>query len=334
MTNRERVLVALEHRQPDRVPYHVQFTIPARARMAQYYGDPDFEAKLGNCFLVLSCHPKQTWREVGPGLVQDHFGVIWDRTVDQDIGVVSNQAVTPGNVDTYPFPEPDQPALWERIGAAAAAKGDRFALAQLGFSLFERAWALVGMENLLVAMVADPPFVHRLLERILEYNLRAIACACACDIDAMFFGDDWGCQRGLIMGPRPWREFILPRVRQMYQAVKARGKHVFIHSCGKVDELFPDLVAAGLEVFNPFQPEVIDVFAAKRRFGDQLGFYGGISTQRTLPLATPAQTREEVKRLLDEIGRSGGYFAAPAHDLPRDARPENIAAMIEVLQGQ
>jgi len=334
MTNRERVISSLQHRQPDRVPYCIQFTVPARAQMAAYYSDPHFEQKLGNCFTILDCHPREAWCEVAPGVMQDHFGVHWDRTVDKDIGVVCNRAVTPENVATYPFPDPDHPLIWERIGAAAAQPGDTFLVAQLGFSLFERAWALAGMENLLIAMIADPPFTHRLLDRILEYNLRVISRACRCDIDAMLFGDDWGCQRGLIMGPRPWREYLLPRLRQMYGAVKRTGKHVFIHSCGKVDELFPDLIAAGLEVFNPFQPEVIDVYAAKQRFGDRLCFYGGISTQRTLPYATPQQTREQVKRLLEGVGRGGGYFAAPAHSIPGDARPENVAAMIEVLRAQ
>jgi uroporphyrinogen decarboxylase len=78
----------------------------------------------------------------------------------------------------------------------------------------------------------------------------------------------------------------------------------------------------------------MDVFAVKRAYGDRLTFYGGISTQKTLPYGTPAETRAEVRRLLDEIGRDGGYIASPAHAIPADARPENIAAMIEVLQNQ
>ena len=116
--------------------------------------------------------------------------------------------------------------------------------------------------------------------------------------------------------------------------MKSRGKRVFIHSCGKVDELFPELIECGLDVFNPFQPEVIDVYEAKRRYGDRLSFYGGISTQKTLPYGTTSDVKDEVRRLLDSIGKNGGYIASPAHDVPRDAKPENIAAMIETLQSQ
>jgi len=136
------------------------------------------------------------------------------------------------------------------------------------------------------------------------------------------------------MGPQLWREFIQPRIRQMYQRVKAKGKLVSIHSCGKVDAVFPDLIAAGLDIFNPFQPEVMDVFAMKRQYGDRLSFFGGISTQKTLPFGTVRQVKDEVRRLLDEVGKNGGYIAAPAHAIPADAKPENIAAMIDVLNNQ
>ena len=100
------------------------------------------------------------------------------------------------------------------------------------------------------------------------------------------------------------------------------------------DLIFPDLIECGLDVFNPFQPEAIDIFESKKRYGRLLAFYGGISTQRTLPFATVSQTKEEVLRLIDEIGTEGGYIAAPAHSIPADAKPENIAVMIEVLKNQ
>jgi uroporphyrinogen decarboxylase len=334
VNNRERVLAALRHQQPDRVPYDIGFTQVAHARMAEYYGDPDFHAKLGNCLTVLGCEPADGWQEVEPDIWRDEFGVLWDRTVDKDIGTVCNERITPETLNAYRFPDPDDPSRYAAYAETVRNKGDHFVVAGLGFSLYERAWTLLGMENLMMAIVADKRFVHDLLDRILAFNLRVIENACAFDIDAMRFGDDWGMQTGLQMGPRSWREFIKPRIRQMYGLVKSRGKFVFIHSCGKVDGIFPDLIECGVDVFNPFQPEVMDVFAAKRAYGDHLSFYGGISTQKTLPYGTPAEVRDEVRRLLDAIGRDGGYIASPAHSIPADARPENVAAMIEVLQSQ
>ena len=334
MTDRERVLATLEHTQPDKTPYNISFTHKAAAKMAEFYGDDDFQAKLENCLTGLGTAPRDSRQEVAPDVWQDQFGVQWDRSVDKDIGVVCNQVLTPETLDEYEWPDANDPTRYEAYDEIIAANPDGFIVANLGFSLFERAWTMTGMENLLIAMVTDKPFVHALLDRILEFNLRIIEKACAHDVQAMHFGDDWGQQRGLITGPELWREFIKPRIRQMYDAAHAKGKYVSIHSCGKVDELFPDLIECGLNVFNPFQPEVIDVYEAKRTYGDRLSFYGGISTQRLLPYGTVQEVKDEVCRLLEEVGKDGGYIAAPAHAIPGDAKPENIAAMIEVLQEQ
>ena len=335
MNNRERVLTALNHRQPDKVPFDIRFTQKAHAKMAEYYGDPDFDSKLGNCFTWFRPYPNNVrYRLVGPDIWQDEFGVRWNRTIDKDIGVPCNQLVTPQNINEFQWPDPNDPTRYDFIKEAVKKAGDGATLVSLGFALFERAWTLVAMENLLIYMLTDKHFVNLLLDKILEYNLGIIEHACSLDIDIFRLGDDWGHQRGLIMGIDLWREFIKPRIKEMYQLAKSKGKYVMIHCCGKVDELFPHLIECGLDIFNPFQPEVMDVFQMKRLYGERLCFYGGISTQRTLPYGTVAEIKDEVKRLIEVVGENGGYIASPAHDIPADAKAENIAAMIEVLQNQ
>lgn len=333
MNNRERVYAALNHQQPDKVPYDIGFTHKAHAKMVEFYDDPDFDSRLGNCLTLLGLTPLEGWREVEPDIWEDEFGVRWDRSIDKDIGNVCNQCISPQTLDDFKFPDPDDPSRYDGYAAVLENRSDRFIVVNLGFSLYERAWTLYGMENLMMAMILDKAFVHNLLDRILDFNLRLIEHACTYDIDAMMFGDDWGTQKGLQMGPALWREFIKPRISQMYGRVKAQGKFVFIHSCGKVDTLFPELIECGLDVFNPFQPEVMDVFEIKKQYANRLSFFGGISTQTTLPFGSVEQVQNEVRRLLD-MGRGGGYIASPAHAIPADAKPENIAAMIDILQNQ
>jgi uroporphyrinogen decarboxylase len=190
------------------------------------------------------------------------------------------------------------------------------------------------MEEILMAMAAGDPFADELLDGIMAFNEAVLRRALTFDVDGVRFGDDWGQQRGLIMGPVLWRNYIKPRIRKLYAIVRAAGRTVFIHRCGKVDEIMPDLVECGVDVFNPFQPEVMDVTEIKRRYSRDLTFFGGISTQKTLPYGTVTEVRDEVRRLIDTIGRDGGYIAAPAHDIPRDARPENVAALLDVLRNQ
>ncbi|MFH1074187.1 MAG: uroporphyrinogen decarboxylase family protein, partial [Candidatus Firestonebacteria bacterium] len=148
------------------------------------------------------------------------------------------------------------------------------------------------------------------------------------------FGDDWGQQQGLIMGPKHWRKFIKPRIARMYKKVHDSGKKVFIHSCGDVEEIFPDLIEIGVDVFNPFQPEAFDVYKIKNKFGSKLTFFGGMSTQKTLPFGTPNEVKSETLKLIKEIGKDGGYIFSPAHATPKDVPIENIASMLEVLRNQ
>jgi len=136
------------------------------------------------------------------------------------------------------------------------------------------------------------------------------------------------------MGPRLWRRFIKPRMAAMFQKAKEVGKYVMLHSCGNISELFPDLIGKGLDIFNTFQPEVMDVDLIKREYGKDLTFYGGISTQRVLPFASPEEVKAVVREMIRRVGKDGGYIVAPTHAMPRDIPPQNVAAFIEAVQNQ
>lgn len=330
---RERVRLALQHREPDRVPYHFTFTVPARRKLEAFYSTAELEDLLGVHLAVYKARPLQPYPEERPGFWRDEFGVLWNRTVDRDIGVVEEYPLSGRSLVGYIFPDPHDPRRFERLPSFYATSRNRFRIASIGFSLFERAWSLRGIAELLVDMVEAPAWVDELLDAILAFQLEVIADAIRHDFDAVMFGDDWGQQRGLLMGPRLWRRFIKPRVAEMYGAVHRAGKAVFIHCCGKVQELFPELIGVGLDVFNPFQPEVMDLGEIKRQYGRDLSFYGGMSVQRVLPFGTPAKVRDEARRLMETVGRGGGYIIAPSHDMPGDIPVENMVAFIEAVRG-
>jgi uroporphyrinogen decarboxylase len=335
MTRRERVFAALAHQGTGRVPWQVDFTAEARAKAAAHYGNPGFEADIGNHLAnVMYDVYNATHREVRPGFFRDHFAVVWNRTIDKDIGNVEGVLLPEPRLDGYRFPEVDAD-FYRRIYRSFVERNPEvFRFGAIGFSLFERAWTLRGMENLLIDMVENPGFVDELLDRITEYDLGVIRVALEFDIDGVHFGDDWGQQRGTIMGPAAWRRFIKPRLARLYAEVKSAGRRVSQHSCGDVRELFPDLIDIGLDVFNTFQPEIMDPAETKRKYGKNLSFWGGISTQKVLPWKTPAEVRQTVRELCRVVGAGGGYIAAPTHDVPKDVPVENIVAMIETLQEQ
>ena len=219
------------------------------------------------------------------------------------------------------------------MSKAIGSGRDGLRVFNIGFSLYERAWTLRGMGNLMLDFIENPGFVRELMGAIADYNIAQIRKALEYDIDAVHFGDDWGQQCGLQTGLAFWREFIYPQLKRMYGVVKDAGKFVSIHSCGDVDELFDDLIGIGLNCFNPFQPEVMDVEALLKKYRGRLAFYGGLSTQRTLPYGTPQDVRNETRWLL-ELGRQGGYIFAPAHSVQGDVPLENMLAFIETVRRQ
>jgi uroporphyrinogen decarboxylase len=333
-TMRERVWQAIRHIQPDRVPYHVTWTAPAQQKLARHYGVEDLDTAVGNHMAKYRARPPDgpRWLADRPGFWRDEWGVLWNRTVDRDIGVVETYQLPEPSLAGYVLPDPLDPQRYAGLPAFIADNAGRFRHVSMGFSLFERAWSLRGMSNLLVDMIEAPAFVDELFDALLAWNLAVIAETVKYDVDAILFGDDWGQQRGLIFGPRLWRRFVKPRIALMYAATRAAGKAVFIHCCGKVQELFPELIELGLDVFNPFQPDVMDPYAMKRSYGDQLAFYGGMSVQSTLPHGTPQQVRDEARRLMDEVGRGGGFILGPSHDMPGDIPLENMLSLIETLR--
>lgn len=330
MTRREVVRLVLEGKTPPYVPWEFSFTKEAKEKI-DAHGTSGLEDVLRGHFLWLGSRV-DIFTDIGNDAVRDGFGVMWDRSRDKDIGTVQGCVLPEPTLKGYSFPE-ITPRLFEHIPAEIEKQPDQFRVFIIGFSLYERAWTLRGMENLMMDFIEHPGFVHELLTTITDHNIAQVREALKYDIDAVHFGDDWGQQHGLQMGPALWKKFIYPQLKRMYKVARDAGRFVTIHSCGDVDELFDDLIGIGLNCFNPFQPEVMDVEALLKKYRGRLAFFGGLSTQKTLPYGTADDVRAESRRLL-ELGRDGSYIFAPAHAVEGDVPLENLLAFIETAAEQ
>jgi len=332
MTKREVIRTILDGKKPPYVPWSFSFTQEARNRLVQHFKTEDLEPILHNHLLGLG-NDIGFFEELGNNRVRDVFGIVWDRSVDKDIENVENPQLTEPKLAGYEFPDPVSQRFFADISEQIENHSDCFRVFRIGFSLYERAWTLRGMENLMMDFLDHPDFVHELLHAIADYNIAQVKKALEYDIDAVYFGDDWGQQKGLLMGPALWHGFIQPELKRMYNTVKEAGKYVFIHSCGDVDELFDDLISLGLNCFNPFQPEVMDVVSLVSKYRGRLTFHGGLSTQQTLPYGTPQEVKAETRHLI-ELGKEGSYILSPAHAVEGDVPLENILAFVEEALNQ
>lgn len=332
MTPRERIVAAINHEETDYVPYVIPIDPEVVERLNAYYGSDAWRRRIHGFFQGGGV----SWgsEREGKGEWTDAFGVVWQDAPGAGAWHSVRVPLTEPTLAGYEFPAllPDDEL--ERMRAAFSGEHDRYRLVNLGMLFFERAWALRGMENILMDFRLHPEFAHELFERLMQLHLDLLERMAGLPIDAIRFGDDFGGQRGLIMGTPVWREFLKPRLARMYGRAHELGWDVWIHSCGDNSPIIGDLIEIGVDVFNPFQPEAQDIYAMKRDWGDRISFEGGIGTQELLPRSTPAGIRAEIARLCAEIGRGGGFILSPTKPIMPDVPTENAVACVEAILDQ
>jgi len=237
-----------------------------------------------------------------------------------------------GELDGWPWPGPE---LWDFSGIASDLQTHRDR-ATWGRSrgVFEICCLLRGMDQFMIDLALDPGFAAALLDRVADGLLELARQTLAAGGGAYAFyeyNDDIGSQRTLMMSPRMWREFIKPRMASFCTLIHAFGAKVRYHSCGSIRPVIPDLIEIGVDILNPIQPLARDMepVSLKAEFGDHLCFDGGIDTQHLLPAGTPGEVRAEVRRMIDNVGRNGGYILAGSHTLQADVPVANLVALVE-----
>ena len=202
---------------------------------------------------------------------------------------------------------------------------------QAGGTIFESAWYMRGLENLLTDMISNSQIAAYHLDRITEMAISNAEHIGECGADVYISGDDIATQRGMMISPQMWREWLKPRLASIYSAVRSKKPdiHIWYHSDGDCRAVIPDLIEIGVTILNPVQPECMDPVWVKREYGKDIGLWGTIGTQTTMPFGTPAEVRETVKRMIDLCGTGGGLFIAPTHVIEPDVPWENIAALFD-----
>src|SRR4030042_6892593 len=293
MTRKERVIAAMNHQETDIIPYQMDCLSVAERKLKEWFGDVDLNEKIGNHIAVFepSYYSIFKTEDIDKNKFKDAFGAVWELKPNEDIGTVISNPLKEPTLKGYEFPDPEKVMELDGIPFFIERNRDRFIIGAIGFSLYERAWILRGIEPVLIDFLENPLFIEELFDRIIDFNLVITKRLCKFPVDAFHFGDDWGQQHGLIIDPEMWRYFFKKRLKKLYDVVHDAGVPVSIHSCGDITDIIPDLIEIGVNMIMPLQAEALDFNFLKKEYGKYLTFWGGVSTQRPLPFGTPEEVR-------------------------------------------
>ncbi len=255
---------------------------------------------------------------------------------------LKNEKLTPDSIKNHPWPDFKDPIRIEGLKELADdyhAKGFGVVIKDPFAGVFEMAQRICGMDYLLMLMASEPELAGLLFDKMVELKIDFFSTALPVlgdSVDVVGLMDDYGTQESQLISPRMFRNQIKPRQKQVFDCVKEHAPNAkrFFHSCGNVRPLIPDFLEIGVEILNPIHVKAkgMDPYELKKDFGNQIIFWGGgVDTQGILPMGTPAEVREDVKRNLDALMPDGGYVFNTIHDIQADVPVENIVAMIETL---
>jgi uroporphyrinogen decarboxylase len=272
----------------------------------------------------------------------DEWGVGWRRaSYSTKFGNGSYTEITghplalDSAIDSYKAPDPDREELYLDTKNLIKEYGKEYWITGVTVTtIFETAWALRGLDQLMVDFYLDPELAERILDIPFNYHLAAAKHLVDLGVDMIWTGDDMGGQQTMMISPDMWRKFFKPRMARFIRELKAKNPKVKIayHSDGNIFPIIPDLIEIGLDVLNPIQPASMDPAEVKRLYGDSLCFWGSIDEQYTLPFGSVQDVEREVRTRLETIGKNGGFIIGPTHHVQLDTPLENFKAMVQTIK--
>jgi uroporphyrinogen-III decarboxylase len=359
MKHRDRVLMALNHTEPDRCPMQISFTPEFAARLEgdlklrdQGFHNPHgggntyvLERTLDEDMLLTSVGWVNGYYQEGYQAVdhyQDEWGVTW-RTIEYQTQFGNGKYTEPSGhpladdreIDSYNAPDPNRSCLYaEARRVVESYKSEYWIVGVTPTTIFETAWALRGFEQLLIDMATDPGKANVVLDFPYQYHKIVTENLVKLGVDMIWLGDDVGEQKTMLMSPRMWRAYLKPRMAELISSLRLINPQIKVayHTDGVVYPIIPELIEIGIDVLNPIQPMAMDPEKLKAEYGNRLCFWGSMDIQHTLPFGAPQDVKEEVLTRVRTIGRGGGLIIGPTHNVQLDTPLENFWAMVDTIR--
>jgi len=295
MTSREIVRRAVEFAGPSRVPIH--------------YCNRDFDH---SDTLGTGWAPAAGWTPSEPGMTE--WGYVW-QSLDRTMGQPHVHPLAGWSaIDSYIPPDPFAPGRLDHLPAWIETNRDKYLVCGIGISGFNCAMFMRGVEQFLMDLHADRPKAERVLDLVFDVENGIIDQLAGHDLDGVKFGDDWGTQDGLMVNPSVWREVFKPRYADQYERIHRQGKHTWLHTCGDVWAIIPDLIEIGLDILELLQPDIFGIERLAQEFGGQICFCCSIDHQRRACHGSREEIFEYARRLNENLGAYNGGFIAYIED--------------------
>jgi len=344
MTSRERALAAATGKKPDRVPIYMWLTPFIVDRIKNERGADDAEDYLRMDIRMANYEAapedidfSRYTADFPPNTNIDPWGggsyPVGYYHYTKDVCPMKN-FTSVDEVREYPFPK-REPLVDEIRKKVEEVKARNLAASsQYECGTYEQAQGLMGMEALLANMYLHPDMVRLLFDRISDVKARIAEGYVRAGVDILFIGDDIGIQKGPMMDPKMWRDFLIPPLAKITAAARAIRQDIPVayHSCGHVHFAVEGLIEAGIDILQSVQPEANDVVELADKYGDRLAFWGGVGSQSTMSHGTTEEVKAEVKLCMDTLGKNGGLILSPAHFVEPESPLENIDAFMEAVE--
>jgi uroporphyrinogen decarboxylase len=352
MTPRERVLTALEHEKPDRVPLDCLDIMPRLLpELKKYYNaknKQELMLKMGIDIVTVAMDPPEGFKRINfpePeeywwldsfGVTQmDEWGIKAKYTGEGEYWVFSYHPLQKAeDLEGLKPPNLDLPGRWNHVKLAVERYNKDYLVAgMMEATLFEHAQQLRGYKEFFKDLYINKKFASELLDKLLEYKIKIAKKFKEFGVDIIRLGDDLGMQTGMIISPAIWREFFKPRMKELIDEIKkGRNIYVYYHTDGYVEPVIPELVEIGVDILNPIQPDCMDPVKIKKLYGDVLTLHGTISVQETLPFGTAEDVREVVVERIEKLGKDGGLILAPSHVVGSEVPVNNVITLYETAK--
>jgi uroporphyrinogen decarboxylase len=209
--------------------------------------------------------------------------------------------------------------------------GDYAVMASGYFGIYERAYGMIGFQNMFLHMAKTPAMIEGLLEKITDYKIAVAKRQNKLKgLKISHIGDDLGTQKGPFFSRAMFLKFFKPQFKRIFDTFKSADQFTVMHSCGHNTAFLKDLIEIGLDVLEPVQP-CMDIKYIKKEFGKDLVFWGGIDTQELLPYATPAEVKKMAAETIKTLGTGGGHIIGPAQEIMNDVPLDNVVALVETI---